>query len=97
MFASMKTYEVVLSGIFVLIITDKGEEVNQEIDTGLHRGTTMWNANGGYTHAGKTVLLCVLVRAEVPKLKKIVKSKDPHSFVTAFSTQNVIGRFIQVW
>lgn len=100
MFATMKTYEVILNHVnrvSVLIITDKGEEVNQEINMGLHRGTTMWNANGGYTHDGKTVLLCVLVRGEVPKLKKIVKSTDPHSFVTVISTQNVIGRFIQVW
>lgn len=100
MFASMKTYEVILNHVdrvSVLIITNKGEEVNHEISTGLHRGTTMWNANGGYTHEGKTVLLCVLVRGELPKLKKMVKTTDPHSFVTVISTQNVIGRFHQIW
>lgn len=100
MFASMKTYEVILNHVnrvSVLIITNKGEEVNQKINTGLHRGTTMWDANGGYTHEGKTVLLCVIVKAEVPQLKKIVKNTDPHSFVTVISTQNVIGRFHQVW
>lgn len=100
MFASMKTYEVILNHVnrvSVLIITDKGEEVNQKINMGLHRGTTMWNANGGYTHDGKTVLLCVLVEGELPKLKKLVKSTDPHSFVTVISTQNVIGRFHQIW
>ena len=100
MFASMKTYEVVLNHVnrvSVLIITNKGEEVNQEINTGLHRGTTMWDANGGYTHEGKTVLLCVIVKGELPKLKKIVKKTDPKSFVTVISTQNVIGRFHQIW
>lgn len=100
MFASMKTYEVILNHVnrvSVLIITNKGEEVNKKINIGLHRGTTMWDANGGYTHEGKTVLLCVIVKAEVPQLKKIVKNTDPHSFVTVISTQNVIGRFHQVW
>ena len=85
MFASMKTYEVILNHVnrvSVLIITNKGEEVNQEINTGLHRGTTMWDANGGYTHEGKTVLFCVIVKGELPKLKKIVKKTDPKSFVT---------------
>ena len=80
MFASMKTYEIILNHVdrvSVLIITNKGEEVNQEINMGLHRGTTMWNANGGYTHEGKTVLLCVIVKGELPKLKKIVKSHRP--------------------
>lgn len=100
MFASMKTYEVVLNHVnrvSILIITNKGEEVNQEINTGLHRGTTMWDANGGYTHEGKTVLFCVIVKGELPKLKKIVKKTDPKSFVTIISTQNVIGRFHQIW
>lgn len=100
MFASMKTYEIILNHVdrvSVLIITNKGEEVNQEINMGLHRGTTMWNANGGYTHEGKTVLLCVIVKGELPKLKKIVKVTDPKAFVTVISTQNVIGRFHQIW
>lgn len=100
MFISMKMYEVVLNNVnrvSVLIITNKGEDVNQEINQNLHRGTTMWHANGGYTHADKTVLLCVTVRGELPSLKKIVKSKDPQSFITVISTQSVIGRFHQVW
>ncbi len=100
MFISMKMYEVVLNNVnrvSVLIITNKGEDVNQEINQNLHRGTTMWHANGGYTHADKTVLLCVTVKGELPSLKKIVKSKDPQSFITVISTQSVIGRFHQVW
>lgn len=100
MFASMKTYEVILNHVnrvSVLIITNKGEEVNQKINIGIHRGTTMWDANGGYTHEGKTVLFCVLVEGELPKLKKMVKSTDPKAFVTVISTQNVIGRFHQIW
>ena len=66
-----------MNRVSVLIITNKGEEVNQEINTGLHRGTTMWHANGGYTHDDKTVLLCVTVKGELPKLKKIVKKYRP--------------------
>jgi uncharacterized membrane-anchored protein YitT (DUF2179 family) len=100
MFVSMKMYEVILNNVnrvSVLIITNKGEEVNQEINKNLQRGTTMWHANGGYTHADKTVLLCVTVKGELPKLKKIVKNGDPQSFITVISTQSVIGRFHQVW
>lgn len=100
MYASMKMYEIILNNvdrISVLIITSKGEEVNKEINMNLHRGTTMWDANGGYTHDDKTVLLCVTVKGELPRLKKIVKSTDPQSFVSVISTQTVIGRFHQVW
>lgn len=100
MFASTKIYEVILNHVnrvSVLIITNKGEEVNKEINSGLHRGTTMWHANGGYTHDNKTVLLCVTVKGELSKLKQIVKNTDSKSFVSIISTQNVIGRFHQVW
>lgn len=100
MFASMKMYEVILNNVnrvSVLIITNKGEEVNEELNKNLHRGTTMWHANGGYTHDDKTVLFCVTVKGELPRLKKIVKRADSHSFVSVISTQTVIGRFHQVW
>ncbi len=100
MFASMKTYDVVLAHVnrvTILIVTELGEEVNTAINEELHRGTTMWQATGGYTHHEKTVLLCVAVKGQVAQLKKIVKSVDTHAFVTVISTQNVIGRFKQIW
>jgi uncharacterized membrane-anchored protein YitT (DUF2179 family) len=100
MFATMKAYEIILNHVnrvSVLIITEKGEEVSHGINVDLHRGTTMWNANGGYTHKDKTVLFCVIVEGQLAELKKIVKKIDSQSFVTVISTQNVIGRFNQIW
>jgi uncharacterized membrane-anchored protein YitT (DUF2179 family) len=100
MVASMKMYEIVLNNVnrvSVLIITGKGEEVNRELNKGLHRGTTMWQAHGGYTHAEKTVLLCVTAKGELTRVKKIVKATDCQSFVSIISTENVIGRFHQIW
>ena len=100
MFTSMKTYDIVLSHVervTVLIVTEIGEDVSKTINDELHRGTTMWAATGGYTHNEKTVLLCVAVKGQVPQLKKIVKDVDANAFVTVISTQNVIGRFRQIW
>jgi len=100
MFATMKTYEIILSHVnrvSVLIITNSGEEVSHAINSNLHRGTTMWDATGGYTHDQKTVLFCVTVVGELTTLKKIVRKIDSHAFVSVISTQNVIGRFHQIW
>ena len=100
MFASMKTYEVVLdhvNRVTILIVTELGEDVNTAINSELHRGTTMWEATGGYTHHEKTVLLCVAVKGQVTQLKKLIKSVDEHAFISVISTQNVIGRFKQIW
>jgi uncharacterized membrane-anchored protein YitT (DUF2179 family) len=99
-FTSMRTSDVILSHvnrISVLIVTDKGNEVSQEINDLMHRGTTVWNANGGYTHKDKIVLFCVLVEGELTQLQTIVKAVDPSAFVSIISTQNVIGRFKHVW
>ncbi|KIO64825.1 hypothetical protein B4064_2707 [Caldibacillus thermoamylovorans] len=99
-YSSMKTYNIILNHvdrISLLIITDKGKEVNEAITKELHRGTTMWNASGGYTQKEKTVLYCVIMKGEMHQLKQIVKSADPKSFVSIISTQNVIGRFHQIW
>lgn len=99
-YSSMKTYNIILNHvdrISLLIITDKGKEVNEAITKELHRGTTMWNASGGYTQKDKTVLYCVIMKGEMHQLKQIVKSADPKSFVSIISTQNVIGRFHQIW
>ena len=99
-FVSMKTYEAVLNHVdrlSVLIITEKGKEVCEVINDKLHRGSTVWNASGGYTHKEKTVLFCVLVKAEMNQLRSIVKSIDSESFISVIQTQNVIGKFHQIW
>lgn len=99
-YSSMKTYNIILNHVdrmSLLIITDKGEDVSSAITKGLHRGTTMWHGNGGYTHKDKTVLYCVIMKGEIQQLKKIVKTIDPKSFVSVISTENVIGRFHQIW
>lgn len=100
MFTTMKAYEIILNHVnrvSVLIITEKGDEVSHGINLDLQRGTTMWHASGGYTHKDKTVLFCVIVEGQLAELKKIVKRIDPESFVSVISTQNVIGRFNQIW
>jgi len=99
-FTSMKTYDIILNHvdrISLLIVTDKGNDVSDAITHVLHRGTTLWNGSGGYTHKDKTVLFCVIMKGEMQQLKKIVKEVDPSAFVTIISTQNVIGRFHQIW
>jgi uncharacterized membrane-anchored protein YitT (DUF2179 family) len=99
-FCSMKTYEVVLNHVdrmSLIIVTDKGQEISDAINRDIHRGTTLWNANGGYSHKEKTVLFCVIMKGEMNELKKIVKAIDPSSFVNVISTENVIGRFHQIW
>lgn len=99
-FVSSKTSAFILNHvdhISMLVITDKGKDVNTAINKTLQRGTTNWNAEGGYTKNEKTVLYCVIMKGELKEFKRLVKKADSKAFITIVSTQSVIGRFHQIW
>lgn len=99
-FTGSKTYETLLhhvDRITVMIITSKGDEVSQTITQAMGRGVTKWEASGAYTHSSKQVLLCVIVNVQLAELRQLVSSQDGEAFITVLPTQNVIGKFAQVW
>lgn len=100
LFVSMKTYNIILNHVdrmTLIIISDKGEKIRKKVMNDLNRGITFWNANGGYTEKGKTVLYCVIMKGEMQKLKEIINDTDPKAFITVLDANNVIGRFNDIW
>ncbi len=76
-----------------MIITTKGEEISQMLLHNLGRGVTMLKGEGGYSHADKHILFCVVSRFEISSLKEIVRTADPGAFVMISETSEVMGRF----
>jgi len=74
-----------------LIITVKPEPIIEEIFHRLRRGVTIMNAKGGYSGDEKTILLCVVTRAEVPHLKTITRDLDPQAFLIIGQAHEVRG------
>lgn len=74
-----------------LIITAEPERIRQAILKDLGRGLTVLEGYGGYTGADRSVLLCVVGRAEVSFLKDIVSHIDPHAFVIVGEAKEVLG------
>jgi len=74
-----------------LIITTNPEPIIDEIFTRLRRGVTIMNAKGGYSGEEKTVLLCVVTRAEIPHIKAITKDMDPEAFLIIGQANEVRG------
>ncbi|RLD01010.1 MAG: hypothetical protein DRI46_05700 [Chloroflexi bacterium] len=74
-----------------LIITAKPEPIIEEIFHRLRRGVTIMNAKGGYSGDEKTILLCVVTRAEVPHLKTITRDLDPQAFLIIGQAHEVRG------
>lgn len=74
-----------------LIITEKEEEVRQEIFHKIDRGVTKINAQGGFTNSVRHIVMCVVDQSEFTKLKQIVKSIDPKAFVIVMDSSEVLG------
>ncbi len=77
----------------LMIITNKGEEVKQQLLEKLHRGVTIIDAKGAYSGEGRKVLITVITRYQLADVKSTIKETDPKSFVNILQTTEVIGMF----
>ena len=76
----------------VLIISDKYDEIAQSIIGLLHRGVTYLNAEGGFLHKEKKVIMCVTTRFELSKLKDLTLEIDKNAFISISETKEVLGK-----
>ena len=72
-FAASKTVDFLIHGIeeytAVIIISDKSEEIRQEIIRYLQRGVTVYKGRGGLSNAERDILFCVVTRLEIGRIK----------------------------
>ena len=74
------------------IITTKAEEIDKFIMEDMHRGATMYRAEGVYSHSEKQVIMTVCRRSEALKLRKRVKEIDPAAFIIITKTSEIMGK-----
>jgi len=74
-----------------LIITAHPDPIKEEIFTRLRRGVTVMDGKGGYSGEDKSILLCVVTRAEIPHLKALTKELDPKAFLIIGQAHEVRG------
>lgn len=75
----------------VTIITARPQAVADRVMNELQRGVTNWSATGMYTGQERPILLCVVSRAEMMRLKTIVRDVDPEAFIIIGHAQEVLG------
>ena len=73
------------------IITNKSDEICNEIMSKLERGVTFLDGRGGYSKEKKDVLLVVVSRREEVTLRKLVDEIDPYAFVIINNAHEVLG------
>ncbi|MGN7296559.1 YitT family protein [Ferdinandcohnia sp. SAFN-114] len=95
LFVTSKTIDLVQVGLgnskMALIITNRQDEVRQEIFDKLDRGVTKLSGYGGYTDDERPMLMCVVDQKEFTKLKQVVQSVDTSAFVVVMDASEVLG------
>jgi len=76
----------------ILIITDKEKEIQSLISEELDRGLTKVKSIGGFTDEEKTMILCVVDQVEAIYFKKLIKEREPNSFVIFLNASEILGR-----
>jgi len=75
----------------VLVVTSQPQIVAEQIMQEMERGVTLMPARGGYTGAERTVLYCVVSRAEVTQVKALVRESDPEAFMVIGHAHEALG------
>jgi uncharacterized membrane-anchored protein YitT (DUF2179 family) len=101
LFITSKVIDAVLEGVnfakALFIISDKAEEISMKIMKDLDRGVTALKGTGMYTGNEKQVLFCVVHRAQIPRLKEIVREIDARAFVVLAEIREVLGEGFQTY
>lgn len=95
-YVSSKIIDIVIDGLSVTksvyIISDFADDIAQIIMLKFGRGVTSFIGKGMYSGKEKKMLYCVIPKAQLAKLKSLIKNIDPVAFVTISSVTEVISK-----
>jgi len=95
LFVSSRVIDFVIEGVSrgkaITIISDKTAAIADAIHAEMERGTTLLQAQGGFTGDIKQVIYCVVSREEVTKIQRIVERTDNRAFVVVNDVHEVLG------
>lgn len=74
------------------ITTEKPDEMVTALQRELKRGTTTLKVVGGYTHASKTMILCVVNKQQITLARRIINRVDEKAFAYVENVREVIGK-----
>ena len=76
----------------VEMITAHPHEITDHIVRELHHSSTIVQAEGGYSHQGKTMLICVINKHQITKFTEII-SQYPDTFACVSTVSETLGNF----
>lgn len=101
MFIATRVVDFVQEGLShsksVMVVTSQPQKIAEEIMEKLERGVTLFHATGAFSGETKQVVYCVINRAELSQIKKIVRDQDPQAFVAISEVPEVVGEGFSSW
>lgn len=76
----------------LIIISHKYQEISDEINEKMKRGTTAIYGKGMYKEEEKKLLLCVASRGEIREIRKIINEIDKEAFLIITNAREVYGK-----
>lgn len=77
---------------YFTIVCDKPEPICEFITQELHRSSTIYQGEGGYTHNKKYIILTVMRRSQAIQLRNFVKMQEPGAFIMITNSSEIIGK-----
>lgn len=74
------------------IVSDNADTICDYIHKELNHSATIMSAEGSYSHEPKKVIMTVVNRDQALKLRKFVRSVEPHAFMMITNSSEIIGK-----
>lgn len=98
LFVTSKFCDFILQGFKVAykfeIVTNHPDELAAEIMQKTHHGVTKVEAEGMYSHEGKSMLVCIIRKRQIAVMQRIIR-KYPDTFAYFTPTTEVFGKFVK--
>lgn len=92
-YAALKTIDFIVEGFdrskAAMIITEKPDEVCEELMRVFESGATRISAKGGYSNQDKTVIYFIVDRFQISKMRELVHQIDKTAFITITEVADV--------
>lgn len=77
----------------LFIISDKSEQIYEQIRESTHHGATLFHGIGLYNGEPRSMIYSVIAGDQVKKITRQVREVDPHAFINILKTDQVAGNF----
>lgn len=77
---------------YFTIISSDPEPICDFIQNVLNRSTTLYNAEGGYSHENKKVILCAQDRRQAVILQRFIRQTDDSAFIMITKSSETFGK-----